>query len=135
MGGAIPPCVTLHIMKGINLGNKNGMWVGDNVSYSKLHTWVRRHLVKPEFCDHCGAKPPHDVANKTGKYLRDLLDWEWLCRTCHMKSDGRLEALQNHNLAKKLAKTKCEKCGVLFQPKRKTSKYHNRDCWKRRNHV
>jgi len=37
---------------------------------------------------------PYDVANISGKYKRDIKDFEWLCRLCHMTKDGRLEALK-----------------------------------------
>lgn len=30
------------------------------------------------------------MANISGKYKTDLSDWEYLCRRCHMKKDGRL---------------------------------------------
>ncbi len=36
---------------------------------------------------------PLDLSNKSGKYKRDLIDWEWLCRRCHMIKDGRLDKL------------------------------------------
>ena len=73
-----------------NLGNKNGMWVGDSVSYGALHAWVTRHFPKPGLCQCCNIKKAHDLSNK-GVYGRDLKNWEWLCRKCHMTKDGRLE--------------------------------------------
>lgn len=72
-------------------GNKNPNWVGDKVSYSALHTYVHKYKPKPEVCEMCKKAKPTDVANISGKYLRDLDDWWWLCRKCHIKSDGRLE--------------------------------------------
>ena len=38
----------------------------------------------------------YDLANK-GIYNRNFDNWEWLCRKCHMLSDGRLENLINAN--------------------------------------
>ena len=75
------------------LGEKNWMWKGDDVGYKVLHKWVRRYLPRPEFCVICKNVRPYEVANISGKYLRDLTDWQWLCRKCHMTSDGRLEKL------------------------------------------
>lgn len=73
------------------MGDKNPMWAGDNVGYDCLHGWVKRHKPKPEFCECCGVNPPYDLSNISGKYLRDVDDYEWLCRKCHMLIDGRLE--------------------------------------------
>ena len=34
--------------------------------------------------------PPYDLANISQEYRRDVDDFEWLCRSCHMKKDGRI---------------------------------------------
>jgi hypothetical protein len=73
----------------------NGSWKGNRVSYSGLHQWVNAHLPKPEFCQSCQIKPPYDLANISQKYERDLTDWEYLCRKCHMLKDGRMSSLRN----------------------------------------
>jgi len=31
---------------------------------------------------------PLEIANISGDYDKQICDWEWLCRSCHMKSDG-----------------------------------------------
>jgi len=72
------------------LGKNNPMWKGDNVSYRSLHEWIENHKSKPKLCEECHKNPPFDLANISGKYLRDINDYRWLCRSCHMKSDGRL---------------------------------------------
>ncbi len=83
------------------LGNKNPMWK-NKVGYSPLHQWVKRHKLKPEFCECCIAVPPRDLANISQKYKRDIDDFEWLCRKCHMKKDGRIKVFlkyaHNHSL-------------------------------------
>lgn len=61
----------------------------ENVGYYGVHAWVRNRKPKPDLCERCNIAPPFDLANKTGKYLRDLDDWEYLCRKCHQISDGR----------------------------------------------
>ena len=72
------------------LGEKNPNWLGDKIrSYTALHAWVRRHLTRPTLCQECKKVPPYDLANK-GKYIRDFSQWEFLCRRCHMRKDGRL---------------------------------------------
>jgi len=70
------------------IGEKNPMWKGEDVGYEQLHRWVRSRFPKPELCIICKKVPPIDLANK-GIYTRDLTNWEYLCRSCHMKKDGR----------------------------------------------
>lgn len=72
----------------------NSQWKGDNVGYTALHSWIARRLPKPELC-HCQERPPIDLTNK-GVYNRDLNNWEWLCRKCHMESDGRMNNLHRN---------------------------------------
>lgn len=68
-------------------GEMHPNWRGNKVSYTGLHQWVRRTLEKPETCDDCKLNEPVEVANISHKYLRDLSDWLWLCRTCHVERD------------------------------------------------
>jgi len=90
------------------LGKNNSQWKGDDVSYVPLHSWVNRHKPKPKFCELCRKKPPYDLANISGKYKRDIDDFEWLCRSCHMKKDGRLLQLHKHgNKGWRSKKTHC----------------------------
>lgn len=79
----------------INIGEKNGQWKGDDVKYHALHGYIKRHLPKPKLCPICNERPPYDVACITGVYNRDLVNWQWQCRTCHMISDGRMEKLHS----------------------------------------
>ncbi len=71
-----------------------GLWKGEDVGYTGLHHWLRRNKVKVDLCENCNLKPPHDLANISGKYKRDINDFKWLCRRCHMIEDGRLEKLR-----------------------------------------
>jgi len=77
----------------------NSQWKGDEVGYSAIHSFIKRHLPKPNRCKKCNKIKSLDLTNISGKYLRDLIDWEWLCRSCHMISDGRI-----NNLAQNLPK-------------------------------
>lgn len=81
--------------------DKNHMWKGDNASLVALHTWVRYRLVKPDLCQQCKKSAPYDLANISGCYKRDLIDWQWLCRKCHMMSDGRLGALIGYSIRRR----------------------------------
>lgn len=73
-------------------GENNPLWRGDNVKYSGLHAWVRTRFPKTDYCEICSLKPPRDLANK-GIYDRNLENWEWLCRKCHMTKDGRISKM------------------------------------------
>lgn len=77
--------------KGINLCEKNNQWKGDLVGVSAVHGWVKRRKPKPKFCVRCKIGKAQDLANISGQYKRDVSDYEWLCRRCHMDDDGRLE--------------------------------------------
>lgn len=77
----------------INLGSKNGMWKGNKVGYVALHNYIEYHKPKPKFCEKCKKNKPYDLANISGKYKRDIDDYKWLCRVCHMNSDGRINNL------------------------------------------
>ena len=70
------------------LGNKNGMWKGDDAGYSGLHYWVKRRLGIPKECMNCGeTKKKLEWANIDHSYKRKLADWISLCRSCHRKHD------------------------------------------------
>ena len=76
-----------------NLGESNGNWVGNKVGYEGVHGWVKRHLSRHDKCQECGKEKKLDLANISEEYRRELSDWEWLCRSCHMKKDGRIKKL------------------------------------------
>ena len=78
---------------GINKGEKHGQWKGDKVGYHALHTWVRARIPKPKLCVKCKKNKAFDLANISQQYKRDINDFRWLCRSCHMKEDGRLKKL------------------------------------------
>jgi len=77
-------------------GKLNGLWKGNKAGYHSLHEWIRNHKPKPEFCEKCGKRKPFDLANISGKYKRDINDFEWLCRKCHMAKDGRMQNLKQY---------------------------------------
>jgi len=74
-------------------GELNSNWKGDDVGIDQLHFWVRRQLPKPDLCEICRVAPPYDLANN-GTYDRNLDNWQWLCRSCHVWSDGRIKNLK-----------------------------------------
>lgn len=97
-------------------------WKGDQVGLVALHSWAKRWLSKPECCQHCGEKNPLDLANKSQEYKRDLSDWLWLCRRCHMFQDGRMEKLSYYK--RKLSKN--NKAGIRGVTQRKNGTWRAR---------
>lgn len=97
-----------------HLGNKNPMWKGHKAGLSAIHKWVTFRKPKPKLCEFCKKVPPIDLANISQRYYRKLTDWNWLCRKCHMLSDGRLKNLIKKNkslIGKIIAKPiKCKIC-------------------------
>ncbi|MEK6818835.1 MAG: hypothetical protein AABY10_02780 [Nanoarchaeota archaeon] len=77
-----------------NIGLNNGMWKGDNVGYIALHSWIKARKPKPLNCGHCNVRTNLlDLANISQEYKREVIDWEYLCRRCHMNKDGRINKL------------------------------------------
>lgn len=73
-------------------GNKNPNYKNISIGNKRsLHLFMADRIKKPKLCQKCKKKPPMDLANISGLYLQKISDWKWLCRSCHMKSDGRLE--------------------------------------------
>ncbi len=113
------------------LGPKNPRWKGNKVGYSGVHAWIRERYVKPEFCERCYKVPPRDLANKSGKYIRDLGDWWYLCRRCHMESDGRNQQLRDRGKSRKIKIPPCLYCGKSYYRKsgQRTAKFCSRKCY------
>jgi len=88
-------------LKGKRKGKENPNWKGDKVKYRGLHSWIERNKIKPFVCEECKTNPPKHLANISGKYRRDINDFEWLCRSCHSKKDGlafNLPNVRNHKI-------------------------------------
>lgn len=83
------------------MGAMNPMWKGDNVSYGALHGWVKNHFPMPKTCMNCHKAKPYDLANISPSYnpetyTRELSNWKWLCRSCHMIEDHRISNLKQY---------------------------------------
>lgn len=68
---------------------KHWAWKGKKASLAAIHLWVKRRKPKLKLCAHCKIVPPLDLANISQKYKRDINDFLWLCRKCHMIQDNR----------------------------------------------
>jgi len=74
----------------VKRGEKNPVWKGDKVKYFGLHSWLKRNKIKSKKCEKCGLETNKlDCSNISGEYKRDINDYEWLCRKCHMQKDWR----------------------------------------------
>ena len=108
-----------------NRDSNNYQWKGDDVGLHALHKWVKIRKVKSELCENCKQVPPVDLANISGKYKRDIKDFKWLCRACHMKEDGRMNKLKEYNLIRKRLqkgdKLLCTQCKI-FKGKKEFNK-------------
>lgn len=77
-------------------GENHHLWKGDNACYGAIHLYVRRYKPKPQNCEICSKKTDFlDLANISQEYKRDLSDWEYICRKCHMNKDGRAKNMRN----------------------------------------
>lgn len=90
---------------GVNAGSSHYSWKGQKASPNSIHRWVKKYLPKPEKCVSCMAVPQRDLANISSTYnpdtyTRDIHNWEWLCRKCHMTKDGRLDRLNGEKRSK-----------------------------------
>ena len=91
--GRTPSKETREKQREAKLAELNSAWKGDDVGCNALHAWIKRNLPKPKLCQMCNKVPPYDLANITDVYNRDFINWKYICRKCHMISDGRLEQL------------------------------------------
>ena len=71
-------------------------WKDDNVGISGVHYWVKKYLFKPDKCNRCKKiTKVLDLSNNSGKYLRDLSDWEYICKSCHRLKDKMSQGEKN----------------------------------------
>lgn len=81
--------------QGEHLSAENSpQWVGDDIGYHGVHSWVESKLGKPMLCTQCGTTDSkrfhwHNIP-KT--YKRDLGDWVRLCPKCHAHIHKNWEA-------------------------------------------
>jgi hypothetical protein len=113
----------------LNRKEKNGQWKGNNVSKNPLHQWIKRYKPKILLCECCNTNKSYDLANISQEYKRELNDWEWLCRKCHMTKDKRLLALAKVSNSRKLKNIYCLICGKNFHPKLSITKYCSKVCY------
>lgn len=77
--------------RGEYVGKDNWNWKDDRINNVTLHRYVKRHKTRPELCQRCKERPPRDLANITGIYDRNLDNWEYMCKKCHVRFDNLIE--------------------------------------------
>lgn len=107
---------------------KNGMWKGNQAKLDAIHIWILKRKPKPKLCENCKKVSPIDLANISQKYKRDVKDFEWLCRKCHMIKDGRIKKLKLRNQKRRLSKKRCYICKNWFKPWNSTSSCCSLSC-------
>lgn len=90
---------------------------GENVGLNALHKWLKKRIVKLEKCYSCSETKTLDLANishtyNPETYTKDIENWLWLCRSCHMKTDGRSARL--FSASQKAEIKDCLNCGKSF---------------------
>lgn len=68
-------------------GAASPSWIGDKISYTGLHNWIRLNFKKSGRCEKCGESKRTTWANKDTQYLRDRSNWLELCYKCHKEHD------------------------------------------------
>lgn len=110
----------------------NPNWVGTKIGKNAVHDWVRRRKTKPKWCSFCKKEPPRDLANISQKYKIDVSDFVWICRRCHMLSDGRLNRLLRQAAIRskkmKWMKRRCKVCNAWIVLKRKYQDFCSVSC-------
>jgi rubrerythrin len=135
-------CLNKYLSK-IRLGNQNPNWSDKPIIINSLHSYVKRRLAKPDKCPSCHLVKRLDLANIADKpnpetYTRDLKNWEWLCRKCHMEKDGRLNNFLESTVERRRRTIKfkvCPYCKELKRFYRKYQKHCSRRCALKQRHL
>lgn len=77
------------------LGELNPMWKGDSIAYDASgRARAQRMYIPIGKCQRCGEKPALDRHHKDGNTANNDPDnVSFLCRSCHMIVDGRMQNL------------------------------------------
>jgi len=69
------------------IADKNHKWKGDNAGYTAIHIWLRNHNQQPEVCEICRKPGKLELSCIDHTYIRDIENYQWVCRSCHTKYD------------------------------------------------
>ena len=79
-------------LKGVGaVGEKSGMWKGDNAGYFTIHNWLKRHYGKANKCESSDCKKIsnrfHWALIKGKSYIHKRENFWMLCQSCHTLYD------------------------------------------------
>jgi hypothetical protein len=99
---------------------KSWNWKGDKAGYTSIHYWVHRRKPKPLGCEKCKKEKNRlELSNNSGKYLRDIKDYEWLCCSCHKYKDRGTKICPKCNVRNKYKNwSYCKECYNKYQQQR-----------------
>ncbi len=120
-------------MQHFNYGKNNPSYKDRDATYGAIHAWIRRRKPKPVRCELCGEIKDTEVVLRGEKYTRNIYDYWYLCRRCHMLIDGRTEKAIAYGKNIKRENINCVNCGTGFHPKKQNSKFHNLPCYREWN--
>jgi len=94
---------------------------GENAGYTAKHKWIKNECGNPKYCEHCKKtnKKMYHWSNISGKFLRNISDWQRLCVSCHSKYD--LEKRRYFTI-------KCIVCNKKIKTKSKKRKFCSKSC-------
>jgi hypothetical protein len=91
-------------------GFKSHCWRGDNAHYNAIHVWVKKNKLMSFICEFCKQDKKLNLANISGKYNRDVDDFLWLCKRCHINYD--FERIRDKNSEYYLNRVNFPKLGL-----------------------
>lgn len=64
---------------------------GEDAGYHAKHHWVAKKLGTPSYCEICKTtkRQRYEWSNKSGKYRKNVSDWQRLCVRCHRNFDKK----------------------------------------------
>ena len=62
---------------------------------SKLHQYIRKIKPKQSYCTICNQKKRLELASINHTYTKNIEDYLWLCRSCHILFDKLSEVIVN----------------------------------------
>lgn len=63
-----------------------------------VHNWIKATAGHPEKCKLCGSTKNLEWSNKTHTYKKELSDWQFLCRKCHMSYDKKVLGVRKNEI-------------------------------------
>ena len=57
------------------------------LKYQSLHRLIRKIKPKQQFCTICNQEEKLELASISHSYTKNIEDWMWLCRRCHILFD------------------------------------------------